>query len=125
MDSICVFICSHLAFTSDVCPLPPTIVVSSLSILTFLQEPRSLIVTFSSFIPSSSLITWPPVSMARSSSIDFLLSPKPGALTAATFNPPRSLLTTNVASASPSTSSAIIRRGLLDLTTDSSSGNKS
>ena len=39
-------------------------------------------------------------------------SPKPGALTAATLRPPRSLLTTSVASASPSTSSAMITQRL-------------
>jgi hypothetical protein len=38
-------------------------------------------------------------------------SPKPGALTAAIFRPPRSLLTTSVASASPSTSSAMMSSG--------------
>ena len=100
-------------------------VVSSLSILTFLQEPKSLIVTFSSLIPSSSLMTCPPVRIAKSSNIDFRLSPKPGALTAATLSPPLSLLTTRVARASPSTSSAMIKRGLPDLTTDSRSGSKS
>ena len=70
-------------------------------------------------------MTCPPVSMAMSSSIDFLLSPNPGALTAATLSPPLSLFTTKVASASPSTSSAIINNGLPDLTTASSSGSKS
>src|SRR4029450_3485853 len=44
---------------------------------------------------------------AMSCSMALRRSPKPGALTAATFKPPRSLLTTRVASASPSTSSAI------------------
>jgi hypothetical protein len=42
-------------------------------------------------------------------------------LTAATFKPPRSLLTTRVASASPSTSSAITKSGLPAWTTASSS----
>ena len=69
-------------------------------------------VTFSSLMPRSSLITWPPVRMAMSSSIALRRSPKPGALTAATLRPPRSLLTTRVASASPSTSSAMISSGL-------------
>jgi hypothetical protein len=49
-----------------------------------------------------------------SSNIAFLLSPKPGALTAAIFNPPLSLLTTKVARASPSTSSEMINKGLVD-----------
>jgi hypothetical protein len=47
-----------------------------------------------------------------SSNIAFLLSPNPGALTAAIFNEPRKRFTTNVANASPSTSSAIIKIGL-------------
>ena len=47
-----------------------------------------------------------------SSSMALRRSPKPGALTAATLRPPRSLLTTSVASASPSTSSAMMRSGL-------------
>jgi len=38
-------------------------------------------------------------------------SPKPGAFTAQAFNVPRSLFTTRVASASPSTSSAMIGSG--------------
>ena len=46
-----------------------------------------------------------------SSSMALRRSPKPGALTAATLRPPRSLLTTSVASASPSTSSAMISSG--------------
>ena len=57
-----------------------------------------------------------------SSSMALRRSPKPGALTAATFRPPRSLLTTSVASASPSTSSAMISSGLADWTTASSTG---
>jgi hypothetical protein len=49
-------------------------------------------------------------------------SPKPGAFTAATLSPPRSLLTTRVASASPSTSSAMISSGLPVCTIASSTG---
>ncbi len=75
---------------------------------TFLAVPSMLTFTFSSLMPRSSLITWPPVTMAMSSSIALRRSPKPGAFTAATFRPPRSLLTTRVASASPSTSSAMM-----------------
>ena len=67
--------------------------------------------TFSSLMPRSSLMTWPPVTMAMSSSMALRRSPKPGALTAATFRPPRSLLTTRVARASPSISSAMISSG--------------
>ena len=69
-------------------------------------------VAFSSLSPISSEITWPPVRTARSWSIALRRSPKPGALTASDVNVPRILLTTSVASASPSTSSAISSRGL-------------
>ena len=99
---------------SDFFPDPSIIVVLSLSTLIDLQEPRSFKVTFSSLIPRSSEITCPPVKIAISSSIAFLLSPNPGALTAQTFNPPLNLFTTKVARASPSTSSAIINKGLED-----------
>ena len=54
-----------------------------------------------------------------SSSIALRRSPKPGALTAATLRPPRRRLTTSVASASPSTSSAMISSGRPDCTTAS------
>ena len=63
---------------------------------------------------ASSEITWPPVRTAMSCSICLRRSPKPGAFTAATLRPPRSLLTTSVASASPSTSSAMMRSGRPD-----------
>jgi hypothetical protein len=59
-------------------------------------------------------MTWPPVRMAMSSSMALRRSPKPGALTATTLKVPRILLTTRVASASPSTSSAMISSGLPD-----------
>ena len=104
-------------------PAPLTIVVFSLSMLILFAVPRSLMVTFSSLMPKSSEITWPPVKIEISSIIAFLRSPNPGALTAAIFKPPRSLLTTRVASASPSTSSAIITRGLPACTTASNKGN--
>ena len=95
-------------------PLPPpsTIVVFSLSITIRLARPRSLMVTFSSLMPRSSVKHLPPVRMAMSSRIALRRSPKPGALTATTFSVPRILLTTRAARASPSTSSAMIRRGL-------------
>src|SRR4029077_315094 len=92
-------------------PAPLTMVVFSLSITTLRARPNILIVTLSSFMPSSSEISWPPVRIAMSSSIALRRSPKPGALTAATFSPPRRRLTTSVASASPSTSSALIKSG--------------
>ena len=103
-------------------PAPSMIVVFSFSMRTFLALPSMSSVTFSSLMPRSSLITWPPVRMARSSSIDLRRSPKPGAFTAATLSPPRSLLTTSVASASPSMSSATISSGLPLCTTASSKG---
>jgi hypothetical protein len=78
---------------------------------TRLARPSMSSVTFSSLMPRSSEITWPPVRIAMSSSMALRRSPKPGALTAATFRPPRSLLTTSVARASPSTSSAMISSG--------------
>ncbi len=67
----------------------------------------------------------PPVRMAMSSIMALRRSPKPGALTAATFSVPRSLFTTRVASASPSTSSAMMRSGLPVLATFSSTGRMS
>ncbi len=60
-----------------------------------------------------------------SSSIALRRSPKPGAFTATAFRVPRSLLTTRVASASPSTSSAMMRNGLPARATCSSSGSMS
>ena len=60
-----------------------------------------------------------------SSSMDLRRSPKPGALTAQTCRVPRSLFTTKVARASPSTSSAMTKRGLPDLATFSKRGNMS
>ena len=92
-------------------PLPFTIVVLSLSIVTRSVVPNISIVVFSRVNPLSSEITVPPVRIAISSNIAFLLSPKPGAFTAAIFRAPLSLLTTRVAKASPSTSSAITSRG--------------
>ena len=95
-------------------PDPLTIVVLSLSIVTLSADPNISIVVFSILNPLSSEITVPPVKIAISSSIAFLRSPKPGALTAAIFNAPLSLFTTNVANASPSTSSAITSKGFPD-----------
>ena len=60
-----------------------------------------------------------------SSSIALRRSPKPGALTAQVLRMPRMLFTTRVASASPSTSSAMISSGLPALATCSSSGSSS
>ena len=103
-------------------PAPSIRVVFSLVLSTFLTRPRSFRVAFSSFRPSSSEITVPPVSTAMSSSIAFLRSPNPGALTARVLRMPRRLFTTSVASASPSTSSAMMSSALPAFATCSSSG---
>ena len=58
-------------------------------------------------------------------SISLRRSPKPGALTAAQWSVPRSLLTTSVASASPSTSSAMMRSGFWLLAIASRTGSRS
>ena len=60
-----------------------------------------------------------------SASIALRRSPKPGALTATELKVPRILFTTSVARASPSTSSAMITRGLPDCMTFSSTGSRS
>ncbi|CAB4813963.1 unannotated protein [freshwater metagenome] len=60
-----------------------------------------------------------------SCNIDLRRSPKPGALTAADANVPRIRFTTKVERASPSTSSAIIKSGLLACATFSRTGSTS
>ena len=92
---------------------------------TLFAVPKSSIVAPSSERPTSSDITVPPVKIAISSSMAFLLSPNPGALHAAALTIPLRLLTTNVANASPSISSAIIKSGFPAFATDSKRGNKS
>eukprot|EP00834_Sanchytrium_tribonematis_P007870 NODE_789_length_3873_cov_0.228405.p8 type:complete len:109 gc:universal NODE_789_length_3873_cov_0.228405:2309-1983(-) len=62
-------------------------------------------------MPISSLKTVPFVNTAKSSKMAFRLSPNPGALTAATLTCPLNLFKIHAASASPSTSSAIINNG--------------
>src|SRR2546422_6904628 len=108
-----------------VLPAPSTMVVLSLSTTTFLAFPRSSSLMFSSLMPRSSVIALPPVGVAMSSSVALRRSPKPGAFTAAQCRVPRSLLTTRVARASPSMSSAMMRKGLPARATCSSSGNMS
>ena len=90
-----------------------------------LALPKSDNCTFSSCIALSSLIKLPPVSIAMSDKAALRLSPKEGALTAATCNTPRFLFTTNVAKASPSTSSAKIIRGEPVFATVSKMGTRS
>ena len=71
------------------------------------------------------MIALPPVRVAMSCSMALRRSPKPGALTAQQDSVPRSLFTTRVASASPSTSSAMMRNGFPERATCSSSGSMS
>src|SRR5712672_134571 len=67
---------------SSFLPAPSIIVVFSFSTRIRLDLPSMSRVTFSSLMPRSSLITWPPVRIAMSSSIALRRSPNPGALTA-------------------------------------------
>ncbi len=120
-----VLICLILPSMALLLPLPPTMTVLSLSEVTRSAWPKSSMVTSSSFLPTSSEITVPPVRMAMSSSISFLRSPKPGASTARTLKVPLSLFTTMVARASPSSSSATITRFLEVLTKFSKKGKSS
>ncbi len=96
-------------------------VVSSLVLTTLPARPRSLIWTVSSLRPISSVMSWPPVRVAMSWSMALRRSPKPGALMARALIMPRSLLSTSVASASPSTSSAMMTRFLRPICTSFSS----
>jgi hypothetical protein len=106
-------------------PLPSMMVVVSLLAVTRRASPRSSTCTLSSLRPTSSLMTRAPVRVAMSSSMALRRSPKPGAFTARTLIVPFSLLTTRVASASPSTSSAMMRSGLPVCTVFSSVGRMS
>ena len=111
-----------LATISSFSPAPPTITVFSLSTLTVLAVPSiSIVASFKSY-PSSSANTVPPVKVAISSIISFLRSPKPGAFTATQSNDPLSLFNTNVANASPSTSSAMMTSFLPACATCSNNG---
>mmetsp|Transcript_5042 Transcript_5042/g.16665 ORF Transcript_5042/g.16665 Transcript_5042/m.16665 type:complete len:224 (-) Transcript_5042:787-1458(-) len=113
---------SHLSSMAVFSPAPSRMMVSSLEMVTFLAVPSAESSAVSSFMPVSSEMTRPLVNTAMSCSVALRLSPKPGALTAATFTPPRSLFTTSVASASPSTSSAMMTSGFCILTTCSRRG---
>mmetsp|Transcript_25876 Transcript_25876/g.76648 ORF Transcript_25876/g.76648 Transcript_25876/m.76648 type:complete len:201 (+) Transcript_25876:847-1449(+) len=104
-------ICDTRAETSRCVEPSPTMVHASLVMSTLAAKPSTLSSALSSDTPSSSLTIVPPVRMAMSSRYDVLRSPKPGALTATTLRAPRSLLTTSVASASCSTSSAMMSSG--------------
>ncbi len=100
-------------------------VVVSLSITTRLADPSCSILTFSSLMPNSSAISWPPVRMAMSCNISLRRSPNPGAFTAAQARVPRKRFTTSVARASASTSSEMISKGRAARTTCSSGGSRS
>ncbi len=106
-------------------PAPSIIMVFSFCISTRLARPKSSIPAFSSCLPVSSDMTVAPVKIAISSNIALRRSPKPGAFTAATLRMPRMLFTTRVASASPSTSSATMSKGLFAFATFSNVGSKS
>ena len=113
------------AATSALSPAPSTMVVASLVITMRRARPRSARVAASSFIPISPEITVAPVKIAMSCNIALRRSPKPGALTAADVNTPRMRFTTSVESASPSTSSAMIKSGFPACETFSSRGRSS
>ena len=104
-------------------PWPSIMVVVSLVINTRLALPKSSKVAASKLLPTSSAITCELVKIAISCNIALRRSPKPGALTAHTLTIPRILFTTNVAKASPSTSSAIINNGRPDFATPSNTDN--
>ena len=125
VSSISRLICTTRPSTSPESPPPSTMVVSSLVMITLRAVPSRSTVVFSSFRPTSSEMTWPPVRIAMSASVALRRSPNPGAFTAADENVPRILLTTSVASASPSTSSAMITRPLPPCMTFSSTGTSS
>ena len=122
VSSTCFLIWEILASIAALSPSPSTMMVFSFWTFTDFARPHCSKVASLRSRPSSSLITWPPVRIAISSSIAFLLSPYPGAFTATTLNVPRSLLTISVVSASPSTSSAIIKSFAPDCTTCSNTG---
>ena len=125
MVSICALICAQRASISSLVPAPSISLVVSLPITADLVSPSISRVTLSSDRPTSSETSVAPVKIAISCNMALRRSPKPGALTAATFTIPRILLITNVANASPSTSSAIINSGRPDFETASRVGSKS
>ncbi len=122
----CIFSLSHLDFESfswllnisvrsvirSLFPSPPTKVVLFLAIMTFSAPPKDvgpcdLMSALLSFARTEA-----PVNVAMSSRSSPCSSPKPGALIAAALTTLLATFNTNVASASPSTSLAIISSGL-------------
>eukprot|EP00732_Lithocolla_globosa_P002867 Lithocolla_globosa_v1_NODE_2031_length_2200_cov_406.434033.p2 type:complete len:232 gc:universal NODE_2031_length_2200_cov_406.434033:1822-1127(-) len=106
--------CNKLHLSSRLSLAPPPLRIRELSFVMVicLADPRSPTSILSNLMSLSSLKTVAPVITPISSSVALRLSPKPGALTAQTWSWPRSLLRTRVPSASPSMSSAMIKRGL-------------
>ena len=123
--SISFFSWPILALMASLSPAPSTMMVFSFCTFTDLARPRSSSVISLMSRPTSSDTTRPPVRIAISSSMAFLLSPYPGAFTAATEKVPLNLLTIRVVSASPSTSSAMIRSFAPAFTTCSRIGSRS
>mmetsp|Transcript_45887 Transcript_45887/g.129832 ORF Transcript_45887/g.129832 Transcript_45887/m.129832 type:complete len:324 (+) Transcript_45887:243-1214(+) len=113
---------SHRSSIACLEPVPSRRIVSSFPMLTVFAEPSCDSCTSSSFPPTSSVTISPPVRAARSCRMALRLSPNPGAFTAATLRPPRSLFTMSSASASLSTSSAMMSSGFCTFATCSRSG---
>ena len=88
-------------------------------------RPRSSSETFSSLMPRSSVMHAAAGEDGDVFEHGLAAVAEAGSLDGATWSVPRSLLTTSVASASPSTSSAMISSGLPALATFSSSGSRS
>ena len=123
--SISRLICPTRSLTAVASPPPSTIVVLSLVATTRRAEPKTSSPTWSIFRPMSAEITVAPVRIAMSSKIALRRSPNAGALIATLGKVPRMRLTTSVDSASPSTSSAMITKGLLAAETFSKIGRSS
>mmetsp|Transcript_8052 Transcript_8052/g.23149 ORF Transcript_8052/g.23149 Transcript_8052/m.23149 type:complete len:335 (+) Transcript_8052:324-1328(+) len=102
-----------------------TMVVCSLAMTMRSAVPSMSKVTESRVIPSSSATKEAPVAMAISCVYSRRLFPNPGALMATTSKTPRILLTTRAESASPVTSSAMIKSGSLLFTSCSRRGTTS
>mmetsp|Transcript_139784 Transcript_139784/g.197964 ORF Transcript_139784/g.197964 Transcript_139784/m.197964 type:complete len:312 (-) Transcript_139784:351-1286(-) len=110
--SICARIMSQRSLMASLLPAPSSTRVSSLEMVTLPAVPKWSSVVVSSFIPTSSEITTPPVNSAMSCRLALRLSPKPGALTAHTLICARRRLMTRPVRASLSTSSAMMSKGL-------------
>ena len=125
VSSIWASICLMRSSMSAFLPAPSTMVVASLVTLMDLAVPSISTLASASDTPSSSMMGCAPVKTAISSSMRLRRSPKPGAFTATTLRMPRMRFSTRVASASPSTSSAMISSDLEFCMMLSSSGRMS